>query len=91
MPSFEWNKLKDNIHLLKELWPEVVLEEVSKLDDFYTDGLSIGSKFKLVLSLHKVFVGSVYVSDDGVWIDSSNKNLIKDPVNVWIEKVKQLQ
>jgi hypothetical protein len=83
------DKLKSKIDLLKELWPELIVQDIVPQDYYTTEGASDGAKYKICIYKDSVFLGTIYVFVETIMIDSDKKFLLKEPIKQWISKVNK--
>ena len=83
-------KLKAKIHLLKEIWPELLVQDIVPQDYFSTEGASDGAQYKICIYKDTVYMGTVYIYSESIMIDSDKKIFIKEPIKQWVSKVNQL-
>lgn len=82
-------KLKSRIDLLKEVWPELLVQDIVPQDYFSTEGASDGAHYKICIYKDTVYMGTIYVFVESIMIDSDKKILIKEPIKQWISKVNE--
>lgn len=79
--------LREKFSLLKLAYPEIVIDEISGADIVYTDGLAGEAKFKIIFTINKSYITTVYVKDDGAWFSTVDNYVIKKAMKAWIEAV----
>lgn len=82
-------KLKERIDLLKEVWPDLLVQDIVPQDHLNTEGASVGAHYKICIYKDKVFMGTIYVFVETVMIDSDKKIFIKESIKQWISKVNK--
>lgn len=81
--------LRKAFPLLQQLYPNVEMEEVIGADHFYTDGLSVGSCFKLIFSrvISKDItrhITTVYMFPSCKWFTTIKSDDITSIVRQWL-------
>ena len=85
--SNHYRILREKISLLKLIYPEIALYEVSSADIYYTDGLAVDAKFKISFLSYGKYISTVYVKADGTWFSSVASLLVKKAMTDWIQEV----
>ena len=78
--------LREKFSLLKLAY-ETSIDEISGADIVYTDGLAAEAKFKIIFTINKSYITTVYVKDDGAWFSTVDNYVIKKAMKAWIEAV----
>jgi len=85
--SNHYRILQEKISLLKLIYPEVALYEITSADIYYTDGLAVDAKFKISFSNLGKYMTTVYVNPDGTWFSTVDSFLVKKAMTDWIKEV----
>jgi hypothetical protein len=85
--SNHYRILREKINLLKLIYPEIALYEVSSADIYYTDGLAVDAKFKISFLSDGKYVSTVYIKTDGTWFSTVDSPPVKKAMTDWIQEV----
>jgi len=85
--SNHYRILREKISLLKLIYPEIALYEISSADIYYTDGLAVDAKFKISFLSNGKYITTVYVNANGSWFSTVDSLLVKKAMTDWIQEV----